>query len=585
MPRRYIEALLWTAIVIYPCFFMFGGLDWTDQGYWVAAYSQIFHDPVSVSGTFACWLSVIIGGVWMFLFQQVGLLGAHLGYVASTAVTAWLTSRIVARALPGNTIARLLAVFAAATVAEADDAGAMNWVNYCDLSALFFVWAAWHVISGVSDGRRRQFVAAGAVIGANVFVRFPNVAGVMLAIPIVYHGILTHRRLRNIARDVVAFAGGVAAGVAGCIFVMGIMGHLAMVLAAIRSLFSSTGESETHGATQLVTNLIADNLTSLKIGVYTALIGLILLGVGIAVARLRNRVVSHALGIALAILIVRHDLPWISSHAHRIIGAGWIWSYAGLAYIVLALFLCLPIPHFRGNPTARTAVCLSLVVLLIVPLGSGRSLLNAHYGMWLPVAIAAAYLFDLTLQRPSWTFFATVAGIVTIYYSVAVLYMHPYRDTQDRRALRYGIRHPRLHGIFTHRMRAICVQQLVDVLPQFVHPRQYAIAFEYTPMIHYLTDTRPYLYNPNPMYLTAHQFNVAISRAEREHSELPIIFAAKGDVDIGWPDDVGRGLPRGLRKFDEMRATMRSFEQRHRYAKVWENSFFEIWTPVSQDIQ
>jgi hypothetical protein len=171
-------------------------------------------------------------------------------------------------------------------------------------------------------------------------------------------------------------------------------------------------------------------------------------------------------------------------------------------------------------------------------------------------------------------------AVMIVTYGVLGLWRTPYRDTQDRTQLTHAVHHPKLRGIFTNQRRAQTIQQLVDVLPSYVHAGDPVIAFEYIPMIHYLTDTVPYLYNPNPMYYSAAQFSEALERALTERRELPLLVTAKGDVDIGWPGDVGRGVATDLPKFAMMRAIMERFKQRYGYVKKWENNYFEIWRPA-----
>src|SRR4051812_41556398 len=64
---RPIERALVAVAILWPVPFLFQALDWSDQGYWVSNYLFFTRDPASISSSFTCWLTVLIGGVWMRL--------------------------------------------------------------------------------------------------------------------------------------------------------------------------------------------------------------------------------------------------------------------------------------------------------------------------------------------------------------------------------------------------------------------------------------------------------------------------------------------------------------------------------------
>lgn len=70
-------------IIIYPLLFIWQGLDFSDTGYFLSCYQQVFNDPESISGITFSWLTNIIGGIWVALFgDSLGLLGVNLAGVS-----------------------------------------------------------------------------------------------------------------------------------------------------------------------------------------------------------------------------------------------------------------------------------------------------------------------------------------------------------------------------------------------------------------------------------------------------------------------------------------------------------------------
>src|SRR5882724_10410419 len=61
--------------------FIFQGLYFVDEGFHSTFYQQIFNEPQSVEYNFMFYLSGVIGGAWLRLFPEYGLLGLRLGGV------------------------------------------------------------------------------------------------------------------------------------------------------------------------------------------------------------------------------------------------------------------------------------------------------------------------------------------------------------------------------------------------------------------------------------------------------------------------------------------------------------------------
>ena len=61
-------------IILYPLFFIWQGIDFTDRGYWLTNYNLIFNHPENIKQGFSCYLSVILGGAWLKIFNFLGIL-------------------------------------------------------------------------------------------------------------------------------------------------------------------------------------------------------------------------------------------------------------------------------------------------------------------------------------------------------------------------------------------------------------------------------------------------------------------------------------------------------------------------------
>jgi hypothetical protein len=258
--------------------------------------------------------------------------------------------------------------------------------------------------------------------------------------------------------------------------------------------------------------------------------------------------------------------------------------------LVLALLSILFLTYRKqGSLFILTGIALTLLV--ITPLGSNRSLLNANFGMWLALPLALSVfinskgirVFAFSLDPHSLFLFKTLVLSMVALYALNANLHETYRDSPDRSALIHPVHHRYFTGLFTTKERARSIDGLMDAIGHYVHPTDYVLGDEYVSMFNYLTDCPPYMYNPNPMYFSEDVYRYLYAKARAERKRLPVIMAAKGRLGTLWPRDVAKGLkhpdPLYDRLYNQKRALIENLKHEGLYSKVWENDFFEIWRP------
>jgi hypothetical protein len=574
---RLSKALI-AGILVYPVLLVIQGLDFTDQGYWASIYASTFTHPGDLRAAFTCWLADFIGAIFLSGFGFLGLASLRLGYLVVLYATVFLAYRIVRRVTDVRPEAILGALLIGLPFATWDEQGSMVWVGYNDLTGLLFIWAVYHIVRWAQDRDRRQLVLSGALLGANVFVRLPNGVGAILAVAVVFYGVITKRRKVDIIVDAVVMATGFLAGVGTCLLVIAVLGHFPDYLGGLRDVLGAKVDKETHGFDKLVKAPLRDNIGTVLVGLYVLGLVAVLLAIGKRLQRMRRTWLVGLVAVLLGVALAVRPIPVISNLARRLTRGG-LWSYAGVAYLLLAAAAFLPVPRLREFPVRRLTAFAALLVLVVLPIGSERSLMNAHYAMWLPIAGIGTYLLSMKPGDQSWMFVKIASSLVVILTGIIGSWTTPFRDLHDRTKLVHIIHNPKLRLIPTTQERARVVQEFLDAAPRYLKPGDFSVAFDYTPMLQYLTDTRPYLYNPNPMYYSVDSFDEALARAEGSDVPLPVVFEAKGPMNDDWPNDVSLGPAANLRKFVAERMHFEAFKSRHGYGKVWENGYFEIWKP------
>jgi hypothetical protein len=125
--------------------------------------------------------------------------------------------------------------------------------------------------------------------------------------------------------------------------------------------------------------------------------------------------------------------------------------------------------------------------------------------------------------------------------------------------------------------RAAAIESLVAELGKWVHSGAVLLTYESIPMVHFLTGTRPYLYNPWPILYLPVEFKKYLDKARQERPELPLAVLAKIETrSSGWP---GSGSVNGSETAKANRAILRNFLEEEKYEKIWENRAFEIFSP------
>jgi hypothetical protein len=68
-------------------------------------------------------------------------------------------------------------------------------------------------------------------------------------------------------------------------------------------------------------------------------------------------------------------------------------------------------------------------------------------------------------------------------------------------------------------------------------------------------------------------------KARKKKKKLPIVVRAKSNTKrLNWPEDPDAGVEMDDRIIG-CRRVAQTFLDEHRYKLLWENTFFEIWSP------
>jgi hypothetical protein len=548
--------------------FVWQGLDFTDLGWWLTAYQQFYTHPDgmgSMGVLAACWLTCFIGH-WVGVALGGGVMAYKLGWVATITASAMIAYRLLAFQFGPS---RLLAAMVLLTLFFTRQT-AGNWIDYNQLTALFYLAGAALLFYGLVRRRKLLMGLAGMVLGANLFVRFPNLLGITLVSAIWLNAWSNRWTRRECLLWSAWFLGAFALGILFILFLIVLNGDWNVYFQNIRSLIGNVGDAKSvHPARLMLNNFFHDHVRAFDLALPLAVFGGWLAG---WTARQKPFLVSAIVSAGTMYLL------FVMYHRDD-----WRWIIPGLCYVVLLITV---FREWRKDPSRALSAFLAGLVLLLAPLGSVNGIINSVYGLWLALPLTLMLLWrgsDLTLgqfsmKAPGFRVFAWTIVLALLLQSLATAWRHTYRDSNNRLVMTHSINHPLLRGTFTTAARAKVVAELLEAMPRFTKPDDAVLAYNGIPLLFFLSGTHPWLGDPWPDFAGPNKMAVVIRRKEQAGAALPCIVRATGSTEAdSWPTP--RQPPSTWLHQDETRRVFEDFEQRHGYVVAWTNDFFEILTP------
>lgn len=562
--KKHIHLALGLGIFGWSSLFVWQGLDLTDLGFSISSYQQFYLAPESNTYFLLNWLTLFIGH-WL----GVALGGSLVAYKLAASMVIALTGVLAFQNLASvfsRSWALACCVFVAFLFATKANA---NWINYNDLTGLFYIMGSAALFRGLQHGLARWVVLAGVMLGANLFIRFPNLLGIVLVLAVILHAALHSWSWTKGLRWCLLFVLGYGLGLALVVALILTHGHGTLWVESLQGIFGkATDSASTHSGGMLIKLFFRDHL-------FAAVLAALVLGAGLFV--LRHIVVRPARVRILSVVLAAPALAIVLS-----LKQSWVWAVPGLLYFGL---LWIAFKEWRARPQLVVFIFIALSVLMLVPLGSNNGIRNATHGMWLALPLLLIWLWQggvhtalpfLASTHASRLAAATL-GLSLISYSLVSSWFYTYRDSTHRLALTQSVAHPLLWGTHTTFERARVLSELLDVLPQWVKPGDALLAYPDIPTVHYLTQTSAWLNNPWPMLYRDPASDQRLQEKRKVGAHLPIVVRSLGaTTNSTWPLNSPRS------ESPDREAAWQVFDRfvhEAGYDSVWKNDFFEILVP------
>lgn len=555
---RTTKAMLGAALVL-PWLVIWQGLDFTDQGYLLTIYRSFLHHPEAVADDAHFWLTNAVGGVWDALFGRFGVVSQRALFALCMSSGMLISFRTL-RSATSDHAAALGVLATSAFLADRRE----TWFSYNTLTALLGCASVTALFLGLVRNRPRLLYLAGVLLGITPFARLPNVAQLALLSGVVFVALLERERMQHRARDLGRVVIGCMVGAASMLVLIALVGHWEIYRASVQGLFKPFVASSRHSSQSLVGRFVSEHAIALPLGLAVVVSVTLFVKAAQRLPRQLGWVLDSVLVVAGWLVLTHGNEPW----RYIVIGALYLFL-GGVAFGFL-----------RRSTELRLACWLSLVALMVTPLGSDTGFNAAPSGLWfaLPTALATLYSAGRDLAQPA-DLRAVALAVACVLIGEAAYHgvTYTYRDVSRLQATA-SIHHPQLRGQLTSPARARVVEQVLQALQSRLEPGDYVLAYEGTPLLHYLTSTLPYLGRPwimvdeDPAEIAA-----LLAAAPDKHGCLPVAVRSRYSArDRDWPM-----VHRRLESVHAgSRAAIADFLARHGYKRTWKNDFFEILEPA-----
>ncbi len=640
---RIFSIFLGTLIFLYPLQFLNQGLNFTDMGFALTNYKLIFSNPVSIQYSFGYWLTNIIGGTWLNLFESWGVVGIKLANVLITYLTIFFIIRLLEKRVPINIL--LLSILISQMFIQ--NFHVETWLSYNTITTVMYVAALYFIHLGFRKSYK-YLIVAGLFIGLNVFVRFPNLVGLLLILALFSDFEDQHKKGWEFIKRSSFLIAGFTLAVFLALSAMKILDHLELYINTVSQIFSVLDrDASLYSSSNLIDLYVITNIKYLLKGI-ALLTGLYVLLKSISGFQTEQTFISR-IGKLFAASMIGSLLVAHFLFDNFIFAKIFLFRFAGLfalntvtiivitqtgekAFKKLAFFagftgavaFGLLVDHMHLGRMILSAlyaglsiVCIisilnkwrsfylfagALLILVCTPIGSNLGYIVSIHGMVTAFTLMLLFLFlsrndqpfrflvlfsiqipGLTINNQNiMTLGSDIKRVVRKYHFITILQIvvaggilvssvkhdstHLFRE-KNRTLLVHTVNHPKLCGVLTSEFRAKQLEELLNELNQITIKGEIVLGYKGIPIIHYLTDTVPYLNNSWPQLYSPSGVEEALANARRSNDNLPLIIRSKGNELPRWALE-NKTFP-----------VLDKFTSSEGYTVQWSNDYFEILVP------
>ncbi|MGN0324838.1 MAG: hypothetical protein ACI4DW_00910 [Lachnospiraceae bacterium] len=472
------------------------GADLTDTTYSLGNY--LFFNELGGEWIYATFLANAAGHLLMFLTggKMIWMNAAGRGSILLTALIVYYAMK--------DRIPRGI-LFAGEVLAIG-----LCWcpgvIFYNYLTYLLLTAAAVVLYKAVLTKKSGLFLAAGLLLGVNVFVRISNLTEMALIL-VVWYGLMLSGKSqgkgifwKQTGLCIAGYLSGILTGVLLMFATIGIQGYTRMI-DWLFSLFTSGEDAGGYSMTGMLGTILDNYLGNLR-WLFFVLLGIFM---GIVMFCIKKGCLEkwkkffYMAGIVLlGIYFYRNGI-----YDFKYYNVGSIFHLSVVAFLVEYILCLVLMFHKKAEKEDKLLAAMAVIILLITPLGSNNHLYTCINNMFLtaPFGIYAGYRLWEFYRDRVWIFPCSSMGIAFVMLLLVQSVMfHQYfvfrdgiggekRDTVIATEDRYGY----LNGMKTNREHAEAIEGLTEYAAEALLEHGYLLTYGNLPGTNYLLHKLPAL--------------------------------------------------------------------------------------------
>lgn len=574
--------------VIYQVHCAIHGFDLTDEGYLMSIYQWFGTDINFAKGAGGYPLTSYFG--WLLNSWTPGILPMRLWGIGIVALTEIIVYLYLRRHF--NPVFVLVGLLIQAVMVAGDP----KPFGYNTLTAFTSIIA----LITILEGARRQWYPllfiGGLFLGANVFVRIPNLTcWAFILCPFIIH-YTNWKELpwkKGILQGSCILSGALTSMVV-IWFWMTSIGADAHIIELLQSITGTLHGKSTHSSSSLLSTYLG-NIT-LSVRIFFAFL------VCTIVAAYAKQASNRFWKVILYVIAFLSLYQYLYIHS-TLLGRNLFALMNAVAFFGILPYL------FADNQKRAIAVCAFLLSLLI-PLGSDGGYQTMWVGTWLALPVGLCGLYELFCNISSrWTHLSfslskeSADGATTkslrippfvpgFVFCTCVLVItafiknehKPYYDPGDRFKKTSAINSPLAVGIYATEKRADIINPLLNALNNYVQAGDTLLVYDSSPLIYYLTGTKPFAGISWPCVYYGQAYVDQFIKAEKNTDKMPVLVLQHFYSSNYWSKILPLYYdPNADGNFSSIEMTHNIFRiiKQHQYRKIWTNKYYDIMVPQS----
>ncbi len=386
-----ITRILFPAVLVFFSLMHIGeGLTVTDTGYNYGNF--VFLQSLDDMWKFSTYLANVVGAFFTQLPFGQTMLGLNFYTGMVKAIAALLAYYLCVNVCKMSKETVFVGEMIALGFCWCPTALLYNYMTY-----LLFTLGALFIFCAFQSEKSRYFVMAGVCLGLNFMVRLPNLAEVALILCVWFGGIIYHKKFKKIVQDTLFCMLGYFISVGGILLYIALRYGLDAYVEGIMALFEMTETATSYSTLAMILGSL--NMYLMYKKWFVCLLVIIVCGI-VAFGILKDKLLLlkkiGVLLVALAYVFLAYNRKQYTLD-YRNYSSMIFW---GILFLMVALLLCISTMLFaKGKNELKLLACLSVVIVLITPIGSNNGLYSPINNLFLVAPVVLSIIEHLIYEE------------------------------------------------------------------------------------------------------------------------------------------------------------------------------------------